>query len=327
MRRREFIAALGGAMTLTRPVLGNEAPAAPLIGFLSARSAADSVRVVDDFRQGLAETGFVPGRNCAIEFRWADGRYDDLPALAAELLRKRVLVLATAGGIQAANAAKVATTTVPIVFAVADDPVESGLVRHFNRPDRNITGATFFSLRLGGKRLGLLRELVPGAETIGFLVNASRPQGQAQTNDVLKAAQPLGVQIVVAGAETAPEIDEALAKLARQRVSALLVATDPSFDIERERLVAVPIRLGLPALYSFPDFPLAGGLMSYGASIADAYRQAGSYVGRILNGAKPGELPVVQPSKFELVINLKAAAALRLTIPPSLLARADRVIE
>lgn len=327
MRRREFIAALGSSMALARPVLGAGPSTAPLIGFLSARSTNDSTRVVGDFRQGLAEMGYVPGRNCAIEFRWAEGRYGNLPALAAELLRQRVAVLATAGGTQAASAAKAATRTVPVVFAVADDPVERGLVRRLNRPEGNVTGATFFSVQLGGKRLGLLRELVPGAKAFGFLVNSARPQGQSQTKDVLQAAQELGVQVTVAGAETAPEIDRALADLAQQRISALLVATDPSFDIERERLVALPNRLRLPALYSFPDFPVAGGLMSYGASIADAYRQAGVYVGRILKGARPGELPVVQPTKFELVINLKTATALGLTLPPSLLARADQVIE
>ena len=302
-------------------------PAMPVIGFLSSRSAGDSVSAVAAFRAGLAETGYVEGRNVAIEFRWAEGRFDRLPALAEELVRRPVAVLAPVAGYQTPRAAQAATSTIPIVFGIGEDPVREGLVPNLNRPGGNTTGATFSTALLGAKRLGLLRQLVPQAEVIGLLVNQNSTQGQGQARDVQEAAQKLGLQLVVLNGGSDEDIDAAFASLARLKVGALLVGADPSFDPKRNRLIAMVAQHAVPAIYQFRDYALAGGLMSYGASIAELYQQVGIYVGRVLNGDKPGDMPVTLPAKFEMVINLKTAGVLRLTIPPTLLATADEVIE
>jgi putative tryptophan/tyrosine transport system substrate-binding protein len=299
----------------------------PVVGFLSSRSADDSERVVGAFRQGLAETGFVEGRNVAIEFRWAQGQFDRLSELAAELVRLPVAVLAAVGGNQAPRAAKAVTSTIPIVFGIGEDPVKEGLVPSLNRPGANATGATFFTALLGAKRLGLLRELVPQAEVIALLVNQNSSQGEGQAKDVQQAARDLGQKLIVLSGGTDEDIDAAFAGLAQQHVGALLVGADPFFDPRRDRLIALAAQQAVPAIYQFRDYALAGGLMSYGASITDLYQQVGVYVGRILKGDKPADLPVMLPTKFELVINLKTAKALGLTIPDKLLAIADEVIE
>jgi putative tryptophan/tyrosine transport system substrate-binding protein len=327
MKRRTFIAALGGAAVAWPPVVRAQQPAMPVIGFLSSRSAGDSVSAVAAFRAGLAETGYVEGRNVAIEFRWAEGRFDRLPALAEELVRRPVAVLAPVAGYQTPRAAQAATSTIPIVFGIGEDPVREGLVPNLNRPGGNTTGATFSTALLGAKRLGLLRQLVPQAEVIGLLVNQNSTQGQGQARDVQEAAQKLGLQLVVLNGGSDEDIDAAFASLARLKVGALLVGADPSFDPRRNRLIAMVAQHAVPAIYQFRDYALAGGLMSYGASIAELYQQVGIYVGRVLNGDKPGDMPVMLPAKFEMVINLKTAKALGLDIPPQLLAQADEVIE
>jgi putative ABC transport system substrate-binding protein len=326
VRRREFIAGLGGAAVWPLEARAQQ-PAMPVIGFLSSRSAGDSVSAVAAFRAGLAETGYVEGRNVAIEFRWAEGRFDRLPALAEELVRRPVAVLAPVAGYQTPRAAQAATSTIPIVFGIGEDPVREGLVPNLNRPGGNTTGATFSTALLGAKRLGLLRQLVPQAEVIGLLVNQNSTQGQGQARDVQEAAQKLGLQLVVLNGGSDEDIDAAFASLARLKVGALLVGADPSFDPKRNRLIAMVAQHAVPAIYQFRDYALAGGLMSYGASVAELYQQVGIYVGRVLNGDKPGDMPVMLPAKFEMVINLKTAGVLRLTIPPALLATADEVIE
>jgi putative tryptophan/tyrosine transport system substrate-binding protein len=322
IRRRAFITLLGGAAAWP---LAASAQQPPVVGFLSARSADDSGGEVAAFREGLAVTGHVEGRNVVIEYRWAQGEFGRLPALAVELVRRPVAVLAAVGG--AHFAAKAATTTTPIVFGTGQDPVESGLVASLNRPGGNVTGATFLGAALGAKRLGLLRELAPGAEVIALLVDPDKSVGQVQIRDVQEAARALGQSLVVLDGGSDEKIEAAFAALAPQRVGALLVGGDPFFDIRRERLVALAAQHRVPAIYQFREYAMAGGLMSYGASIADMYRQVGAYVGRVLNGEKPADLPVVQPTRFELVINLKTAKALGLVVPNSMQLLADEVIE
>jgi putative ABC transport system substrate-binding protein len=302
-------------------------PAMPVIGFLSFRSEADAADSVADFRRGLREVGYVEGRDIAVEYRWANGRLDLLSTLAEELVRRPVSVLAAVAGQQTPHAAQAATKTIPIVFGIGEDPVKAGLVSSLNRPGGNTTGATFLSAGLGAKRLEMLRHLVPNAEVIGLLANQNSPQGQEQLNDVPAAAKSLGQQLVVLNGGNDQEIDAAFASLVEQHVKALLVAADPSYDPRRNRLIALSAQYAIPTMYHFRDFPLAGGLACYGASISDLYRQVGVYVGRILNGDKPADLPVLLPTKFEFVINLKTARALGLDIPATLLALADEVIE
>jgi putative tryptophan/tyrosine transport system substrate-binding protein len=322
--RRELIAMLGGAAVACPLAVHAQQPAMPAIGFLSSRSPDDSTLVLAAFRQALAEAGYVEGRNVAIEFRWAEGRYDRLPALAAELVRRPIAVIA-AFAPPAASAAKAATTTIPIVFETGEDPVEAGLVASHSRPGGNVTGVTLFTTLLGAKRLGLLRDLAQ-PELVGLLVNSTR-EGATQARDVQVAAHEVGQQVVVLQAGTDREIEAAFAALVERSARALMVGADPFFDTRRDRLIALAARHAVPTVYHLREFAFAGGLMSYGASIADAYRQNGIYVGRILKGEKAGDLPVVRPTRFELVINLKTAKALALAIPPGVLAIADEVIE
>jgi putative tryptophan/tyrosine transport system substrate-binding protein len=327
VRRREFIALLGGATAASPFAAHAQQPPTSVIGFLSSRSADDSVRVVAAFREGLAEIGYIDGRDATIEFRWAQGRFDRLPALAAELVHRPVAVLAAVGGFQTPRAAQAATKAIPIVFGIGEDPVKEGLVPNLNRPGSNVTGATFFTALLGAKRLGLLHDLVPKAEIVGLLVNQNTSQGQGQIGDVQQAARDLGVTLVVLKGGSDEDLEATSTNLAQQRVTALMVGADPFLDTRRDRLIALVAEHRLPAIYQFRDYALAGGLMSYGASITDLYRQVGVYVGRILKGEKPADLPVLLPTKFEFVINLKTARALGIDIPANLLTLADEVIE
>jgi putative tryptophan/tyrosine transport system substrate-binding protein len=325
MRRREFIALLGGAAVAGPRGAGAQQPT-PVIGFLSARAPAPNGDLVAAFRRGLNETGYVDGRNVEIEFRWADGQYDRLPALAADLTNRQVTVIAAISGTPAALAAKAATTVIPIVFANGGDPVTSGLVTTLNRPTGNLTGATFLTTSLAAKRVGLMHEFRPTATGMGFLVKANNPAGESEMKQAETAARSLGLQLNVLAVVDEGEIDGAFDTLAH-RVGALLVGSDPLFSDRPDRLVELAARHAIPTMYFLREFVEAGGLISYGSSQTDTYRQAGIYAGKILQGAKPADLPIIQPTKFELVINLKTVKALGLTVPPALLARADEVIE
>jgi putative ABC transport system substrate-binding protein len=298
----------------------------PVIGFLSSRSPAESADVVAAFAQGLREGGFVEGRNVAIAFRWAEGRYERLPALAAELVGLPVSVVLAAGGPPAALAAKAATATIPIVFSGASDPVRLGLVANLNRPGGNVTGMSTFASTLGAKRLGLLRELVPRTTAIAYLVNPSNPNSEMEEKETQSAADALGIKLHVLKATTEEGIDAAFADAVKLRAGAMAVAGEAFFDSRRDRVVALAARHAVPAIYAWREYVVAGGLMSYGSSLADSYRRAGVYVGRILKGEIPADLPVLQPDRYELAINLKTAKALRLVVPQSLLVRADEVI-
>jgi putative tryptophan/tyrosine transport system substrate-binding protein len=328
MKRREFITLLGGAATWPLAARAQQ-PAMPVIGFLDPRSLhytlADQQRA---FRQGLKDAGYVEGENVVIEYRWAEGQIDRLPALAAELVRRRVAVITTGGGPAAALAAKAATTTIPIVFVVGEDPVKLGLVASLARPGGNLTGINLVIGELTAKRLGLLRELVPGAARVAVLVNpANTANAETTLRDVEPAARAMGLQIQILKASTSREIEAAFATFVGERPDALFVGNDAFLISRRVQLVHLATRHAIPATYTARDFAEVGGLMSYGSNITDAYRQIGVYAGRILKGAKPAELPVVQSTKFELVINLPTARMLGLTVPDKLLAAADEVIE
>jgi putative tryptophan/tyrosine transport system substrate-binding protein len=327
VRRRDFITLLGGSAAAAWPVGARaQQPALPVIGFLYPISPDTIASRLCGFRQGLKESGFVEGENVAIEYRWAEGQYDRLPALAAELARRQVAVI-TAGNFASALAAKAATTTIPIVFAVAEDPVRLGLVATLARPDGNLTGINFFNLEVTAKRLELLRELVPGAARVAVLVNPTNPVAETTLRATELAARAMGLQLQVFNATTSGEIDAAFASFMRERPDALFVGPDAFFNGRRVQLVNTAASHAVPATYSAREFPEVGGLMSYGGNVPDAWRQVGVYTGRILKGAKPADLPVVQSSKFELVINAETARMLGLTVPDKLLSIADEVIE
>ena len=326
LRRREFITLVGGATAWPLAAYA-QPPAMPVIGFLSSRAPDDTPNVTAAFRQGLREAGYVEGQNVAIEYRWANNQHERLPQLATELVRRQVQVIAATGGNVSAFAAKAATATLPIVFTVGGDPVNLGLVASLSRPGGNLTGVSLLLGLLGAKRLELLREVVPLATMIGVLINPTNPSAETYVSDAQEAARALGQQIHILNASTDLEIEAAFATLAQLRAGALLVTTDVFFSVRRNQIVELAARQAVPTIYEFRDYTIVGGLMSYGPIIADAYRQCGIYVGRILKGDKPADLPVVQPTKFELVINLKTAKALGLTIPEAFLLRADEVIE
>jgi putative ABC transport system substrate-binding protein len=323
MKRREFITMVG-AMAAWPFAAGAQQP---VIGFMSGRAPDDSAHLVAAFRQGLAERGFVEGQNVAIEFRWADGDYDRLPALAADLVSRRVAVLVGVGGDVSAAAATKATKTIPVVFGMGGDPVKAGMVASFNRPGGNVTGYTVWTSEMESKRLGLLRELVPGVPLIGILVNPQFPPTVQELEDLEPAAKAVNQQLFVGRANNDAELDAALASFVQQRIGAFLVTAAPFFDTRRDPIITFAAQNRLPAIYQFREYAVAGGLISYGPNIAESYKNAGIYVGRILKGEKPADLPVLQPTKFDFVINLKTANTLGLTVPPTLLAEAGEVIE
>jgi putative tryptophan/tyrosine transport system substrate-binding protein len=326
VNRREFITLLGSGAAAWPLAARAQQPAMPVVGFMSSRSPEDSVTVVAAFHRGLGEGGLMEGKNVIIEFRWARGEYGKLPAIAAELLSRRVDVLVAAGGDPSARAAKAATSTVPIVFG-SGDPVKAGLVASLNRPGGNATGVHVLTNDLEPKRLGLVHELFPGGALFGALLNPKFPPAAQQALELAEAARTIGRPVVLLNASTDAELDAAFATLARQRVVAMLVAADPFFDTRRDQIIAFAAQQKLPAIYHFREYAVAGGLMSYGVSLSEAYRGVGIYAARILNGEKPANLPVMQSTKFEFVINLKTAKTLGLTIPPGVLAIADEVIE
>ncbi len=326
MRRREFTLLLGGMMAAACPMRAQQ-KATPVIGFLSGISPGASAPFAAVFRQGLSETGYVEGQNVAIEYRWAEGRYDRLPALAADLVDRKVDVIAASGGDLGSRAAKNATSTIPIVFSIGGDPVELGLVASLARPGGNLTGITVLAIELNPKRLELLSELVPQAKVIALLVNPNSPNAESVIRSVLEAARAKGLQLHILKASTESEIDTAFDALVQLQAGALVLHADPFFNSRREQLVALAVRHAIPAISGSREFTAAGGLISYGSSLTALYRQVGVYVGKILKGAKPADLPVQQSTNFELVVNLNTAKALGLTVPPSILSRADEVIE
>ena len=326
MRRREFITLLGGAAAWPLATRAQQ-PAMPVIGFLSARSPDESARVLPAFQRGLAQASYADGQNVMIEYRWALGQYDRLGAFASELVRRPVNMIVAVGGEPSARAAKAATATIPIVATFSADPVATGLVASFSRPGGNLTGISDLASSLEPKRLELLRELVPQATTFAVVLNPTFPPSAQQQRDVEEAARAIGVRLHSLRASTDEEIELAFSSITQLKVQAFTIASDPFLLTRRDKIVALAARDAVPGMYFFRDYPLAGGLMSYGTDLADIYQQIGVYAGRVLKGAKPADLPIMQPTKFELLINLKTVKELGLTVPPTLLARADEVIE
>jgi putative tryptophan/tyrosine transport system substrate-binding protein len=327
MRRRDFIKFAGGAIA-ARPLSGQaQQPASPVVGFLSARSADDSKSLIDAFRRGLSDAQFVEGKTVAIEYRWANGSYTRLPALAAELVRLPVAVLVATGGEPAARAAAAATKTVPVVATFAADPVKNGVIASLGRPGGNVTGLTNLSPTMEPKRVGLLRELAPQAKVFGVLVDPNFPSSTDQLNDIKAAADSTGLALDVVRATNDSELETAFDAIKVRQVPALLIASDPFFTTRRTEIAALALERRVPTIYAFHEYAEAGGLMSYGVDLRNDYRQLAEYTARVLKGTKPADLPVLEPTKFELFINLKTAKAIGVTIPPGVLAIADEVIE
>jgi putative ABC transport system substrate-binding protein len=324
--RREFITLLGGAAAWPLTASAQQS-AMPVIGWMSGRSPEDSVHLVAAFREGLRQTGFVENESVLIEYRWALGRYELLPSMAADLVSRGVAVLVGVGGDTSAVAAKQATSTIPVVFGMGGDPVAAGLVASFNRPGGSATGYTLLTALMESKRVGLLHELVPGSAVLGALINPSFPPAARQLQEIEDATRSINQKVVLGRASNDTELDAAFLSFVREKVSSILVAADPFFDTRRDRLIALAAQNRLPAIYQFREFAAAGGLISYGPRITDSYRQGGVYAGRILRGAKPADLPVLQPTNFELVINMKTANALGLLVPNAIQLLADEVIE
>ena len=327
MRRREFIIFLGSGAAWSNMARAQQ-PALPVIGFLHSTSAGPNVGTVSAFREGLRQAGYVDGQNVAIEFRWADGHYDRLPALAMDLVRERVAVIAALGGQASALAAKAATSTIPVVFDAGEDPVKLGLVASFSKPGGNVTGINILTNEIEAKRLGLLHELIPTALTIAVIGHPDTPaNNDVVLEDLQTAASALGLKLQILKVRSVLEIDNAFASFNQRRPDALLVMANAFFNSRRNQIVQLAAHQAIPAIYENHLFAMVGGLISYGIDLSEVYRQAGIYIGKILNGTKPADLPVIQPTKLELVINLKTAKELGITVPPQLLARADEVIE
>jgi putative tryptophan/tyrosine transport system substrate-binding protein len=327
VRRRDFIKVIAGSTAAWPLAARAQQSAMPVVGFIGSRSPGDSANLVAAFRAGLGETGFVENQNVMVEFRWAEGQYDRLPMLSADLVAHQVAVIAAPGGIAAGLAAKTATTKIPIIFLTGADPVQFGLVKSLSRPDGNLTGVAILTNTLAPKQLELLREVAPDATLIAFLVNPKNPLAESDTREVHSAAGTTGHKILILSASNDSDIDNAFVALVQQKAGALLVMSDPLFNSRPDKIVALAARHAIPAIYQWRDFPAAGGLMSYGTVLADAYRLVGVYAGKILKGAKPTDLPIQQSVKVQLVVNLGTAKALGLTIPPPVLARADEIIE
>jgi putative tryptophan/tyrosine transport system substrate-binding protein len=326
MRRREFIALLGGAVVAARPLAAGAQQDLPVVGFANSGSAQAQALMAAAYRKGLEEAGYVEGKNVLIESLWADGQYDRLPELMADLIKRKVAII-MAGGPPAALAAKAATSTIPVVFTTGDNPVQVGLVTSLSRPGGNVTGVNVLYTDLESKKLGLLRDVVPQADVVAALVNQTRSVAASQTAELQAAAQKFGQRIQIINAATEQDLEPAFASMAQLKVAALLQAADPFFNTVRDQIVSLAARHAIPAIYEQRAFVAAGGLMSYGTNLADAYRQAGVYTGRILKGEKPADMPVVLATKFELVLNLKTAKVLSLNIPSGLLTIADEIIE
>jgi len=327
MKRRNVNVLLGSAAIAWPLAARSQQPVVPVIGFLSGASPGPFGHLVAGFNQGLSETGFVEGRDVAVEYRWAEGHPDRLSELAKDLVRRQVAVLVATGGDLSARAAKAATSTIPIVFSAGGDPVASGLVESLSRPGGNLTGLSMFTVLLEAKRLGLLHELVPSAAAIAVLIDSNNTRAEALVKDVEEGARRAGVRLITVSTAADSDFEAAFASLVQQRAGALVVSNSPFFNNRRDRIVALAARHKIPAIYEFREFATAGGLMSYGTNLVEVYRRIGVYTGRILKGAKASDLPVLQPTKFELVVNLKTAKALGITIPQSLLLRADEVIQ
>jgi putative ABC transport system substrate-binding protein len=322
MRRRDFIAALGGALAM--PLAARAQQPSPMVGFASNSSTLR--RALAGFEDGLKEAGYIAGQNVSVEYRFAEGQFDRFPAFISEFIRRNASVIVTTSN-AGALAAKKATSTIPVVFSIGDDPVKLGIVPNLNRPSGNLTGVYQFTTGLEGKRLGLLHEMVPKAATLGVLIHPNYAPSESQLRDVQEAAARLNVKLVIVRANAEGEFDAAFSSVAQQKAGAILVCASPFFNSRRQQLVLLAARHGLPAIYEWREFAEAGGLMSYGTRLADAYRQAGLYAGRVLRGDKPADLPVVQVTTFEFVVNLSTVKALGIEVPPMLIARADEVIE